>query len=80
MPGDGTIAAPDVVMAPGFSPPVPPERCWPWFVQLGKGRSGWYFPRWVERFIPRRRRAVRSGKDAYFDVAGLAAGLRQRLG
>jgi hypothetical protein len=31
---------------------------WPWFAQLGKGRAGWYLPRWIERFLPVERRAL----------------------
>jgi hypothetical protein len=31
---------------------------WPWFVQLGKGRAGWYLPRWIERLLPVERRAL----------------------
>jgi hypothetical protein len=36
-----------------------PEAVWPWFVQLGKKRAGWYLPRSVERFVPASRRALR---------------------
>jgi hypothetical protein len=42
-----------------FDLPVPPEVAWPWFVQLGKQRAGWYLPRNVERLVPARRRALR---------------------
>jgi hypothetical protein len=37
-----------------------PDRIWPWLVQLGKRRAGWYLPDVVERrLIPRSRRAAR---------------------
>ena len=39
--------------------PAPPEQVWPWLVQLGKGRAGWYFPAAVERAIPTERRGLR---------------------
>ncbi len=42
-----------------------PEAVWPWIVQLGKERAGWYLPRMVERFLPRRRRAARDIKPAW---------------
>ncbi len=42
-----------------------PEAVWPWIVQLGKKRAGWYLPRMIERFLPRRRRAVRDIKPAW---------------
>src|SRR4051794_41942528 len=44
----------------GFEARGTPEQVWPWLVQLGKGRGGWYFPRLVERFVPRSRRAART--------------------
>jgi len=58
-PGDALVPAPDVVMDRGFDLPAEPEQVWPWIAQLGKGRAGWYLPRWIERFVPRRRRALR---------------------
>jgi hypothetical protein len=39
--------------------PAPPDQVWPWLVQLGKDRGGWYLPRSVERYLPPARRAVR---------------------
>lgn len=57
--GDDLIAAPDVVMDRGFDLPAPPAAVWPWIVQLGKGRSGWYLPQRVEALVPPNRRALR---------------------
>lgn len=59
LPGDDLIGEPDVVMDRGFDVPAAPEAVWPWFVQLGKQRAGWYFPRAIERFIPPGRRGTR---------------------
>ena len=42
----------------GFDLPAPPAVVWPWFAQLGKGRAGWYLPRWVECVLPPGRRAL----------------------
>jgi hypothetical protein len=36
-----------------------PDQVWPWLVQLGKKRAGWYFPASVERWLPRSHRAMR---------------------
>lgn len=58
-PGDELVRAPDVVMDRGFDLPAEPEQVWPWIAQLGKGRAGWYLPRWVERFLPRCGRPLR---------------------
>lgn len=43
-----------------FTVPAAPAQVWPWIVQLGKQRAGWYLTRSVERFMPPRRRAIRS--------------------
>ncbi|MCW2801757.1 MAG: hypothetical protein JWQ70_3229 [Aeromicrobium sp.] len=54
-----------------FTLSAPPDVVWPWFVQLGKRRAGWYLPRSVERFMPSGRRGIR-----YLDseLQGLAVG------
>jgi len=58
-PGDDLVAPADVVMDRAFSLDAPPVAVWPWMVQLGKRRAGWYLPRRVERFVPRTRRGLR---------------------
>ena len=58
LPGDDLVPDANVVMDRGFDLAAPVQQVWPWFVQLGKQRAGWYFPRWVERVIPRSRRAL----------------------
>ena len=59
MPGDDLLRRPDAVMDRAFTVTAPPDVVWPWLVQLGKERAGWYLPRRVERLIPRSRRAIR---------------------
>ncbi len=59
-PGDDLVPTAEVVMDRGFDVPGTPEQVWPWIVQLGKSRGGWYLPRTIERFVPRSRRAARS--------------------
>jgi hypothetical protein len=54
-----------------FTVSAPPELVWPWFVQLGKRRAGWYLPRSVERLVPRGRRALRHIDP---DLQGLTVG------
>src|ERR1700722_5204720 len=44
-PGDALVAPADVVMDRAFTVPGPVEQVWPWLVQLGKRRAGWYLPR-----------------------------------
>jgi hypothetical protein len=90
LPGDDLVPDADVVMDRAFDLPAPPEVVWPWFLQLGKRRAGWYLPRSVERFVPRSRRGLRhlepalvaeahvghvipdwGGRDATFEIAVL---------
>ena len=59
LPGDDLVSPADVVMDRAFDLPAPPEVVWPWIVQLGKDRAGWYLPAQVERLVPRGRRALR---------------------
>ena len=72
-PGDDLVPGADVVMDRGLDLPAPPDDVWPWLVQLGKQRGGWYLPRGVERFVPRSRRAARSVEPRW---QGLEAGDR----
>ncbi|MBO1755117.1 hypothetical protein [Allobranchiibius sp. CTAmp26] len=58
-PGDDLVAPADVTMDRAFTLDAPPQIVWPWLVQLGKARAGWYLPRSVERFVPPGRRAAR---------------------
>jgi hypothetical protein len=86
LPGDGIVPVADVVMDRAFSLPAGPDEVWPWLVQLGRKRAGWYLPVGVERFMPAGRRALRhrdprfeltvgsvipdwGGRDATFEVA-----------
>ncbi len=71
LPGDDVVARPDSVMDRAFTLAAPPDVVWPWLVQLGKSRAGWYLPRRVERFVPRGRRATRRVEARW---QGLAVG------
>lgn len=64
-PGDALVEPADVVMDRAFTLTAPREAVWPWLVQLGKGRAGWYLPRVIERFLPGSRRAARSLNPAW---------------
>ena len=63
--GDDIIARPDVVMDRAFTVAAGPAAVWPWIVQLGKKRAGWYLPGVLERFLPRKGRAVREIQPAW---------------
>jgi hypothetical protein len=70
LPGDALVSA-DVVMDRAFTVSGSTEQVWPWLVQLGRRRAGWYLPRTVERAVPRSRRALRHLDPA---LQGLAVG------
>jgi hypothetical protein len=69
LPGDELVTPADVVMDRAFSLPAPPEQVWPWLVQLGKRRAGWYFPRWFERLVPSSRRGLRRLDPAFLRLS-----------
>ena len=66
MPGDDIVPDAAVVMDRERVLPAPARDVWPWIVQLGKDRAGWYMPRWVDWvFIPRHRRSLRRIDDQW---------------
>ncbi len=52
-----------------FTAAAPPAAVWPWLVQLGKQRAGWYLPAWAERFVPSAHRAARDVDPAWQQLA-----------
>lgn len=42
MPGDELVADPSFNAARAITIDAPPEAVWPWLVQIGYGRAGWY--------------------------------------
>ena len=42
LPGDDLVPHATTVMDRALTLPAPPEAVWPWLVQLGKRRAGWY--------------------------------------
>lgn len=58
-PGDALVPQPRITIDRHLRLDASPEQVWPWLVQLGKQRAGWYLPRSVESVMPVRRRAAR---------------------
>jgi hypothetical protein len=50
-----------------FDLAAPPPAVWPWLVQLGKHRAGWYLPATVERLVPPSRRALRHVEPRFLE-------------
>jgi hypothetical protein len=67
-PGDDLVPDATIVIDRWLNFHATPAEMWPWLVQLGKRRAGWYMPRAVERFIPPSRRAVRTLVPTYLRV------------
>ena len=42
LPGDELVPAPTEIETRGITIAAPPSRVWPWLVQMGFGRAGWY--------------------------------------
>src|ERR1700754_35499 len=59
LPGDAIVPDARVVIDRAATLAAPPERVWPWIVQLGKRRAGWHFPSWIELVRPRGWRGLR---------------------
>lgn len=48
LPGDELIRDPTGGATMGTTLPAPPERVWPWLVQMGGDRGGWYSWDWLD--------------------------------
>lgn len=42
LPGDGVVPNPVASETRGITIDAPPDRIWPWLVQMGFGKAGWY--------------------------------------
>src|SRR6185312_12202806 len=42
LPGDDLVSSPTFNATRAISIDAPPEQVWPWLVQVGVGRAGWY--------------------------------------
>jgi hypothetical protein len=42
LPGDEVVAKADFVATRAITIDAPPDQVWPWLVQIGSGRAGWY--------------------------------------
>jgi hypothetical protein len=51
LPGDHLVARPTAVTDHAITIDAPPDAVWPWLVQMGWGRGGWYTARWVDRLL-----------------------------
>jgi hypothetical protein len=55
LPGDDRTPHPRVQSTRAVTINAPPEQVWPWLLQMGIGRAGFYTHDWVERLMFRAR-------------------------
>jgi hypothetical protein len=68
-PGDDLVPDANLVLVQTHHLGATAEAIWPWLVQLGKRRAGWYLPAIVERVIPRGHRAIHHVDERFQHVA-----------
>ena len=69
LPGDEILPGAAWVVNRAATLDAPPERVWPWLVQLGRRRGGWYLPGWLEDRLPATWRGARELLPAFGSVA-----------
>jgi proline iminopeptidase len=79
LPGDEVIPHPMVESTRGVTARTSPDRVWPWLVQMGYGRGGWYTPEWVDLIANRwvfgeTRRFPRSAEQLLPEYQHVAVG------
>lgn len=51
LPGDDQVAEPATTVTRAITIDAPPEKVWPWLVQIGADRAGFYSYAWAENLI-----------------------------
>ena len=51
LPGDDVVRDAGLVATRAITIDAPPERVWPWVVQIGQGRGGFYSYDWLENLV-----------------------------
>jgi hypothetical protein len=70
LPGDELVDRPTVQTDHAVTIDAPPGDVWPWLVQMGWGRGGWYTARWVDRLLfPANRPSAQRIRPELQDVA-----------
>src|SRR3712207_6784619 len=51
LPGDDFVPTPTFTSTRAITIHAPPTAVWPWLVQIGNHRAGWYSYDWIERLL-----------------------------
>ncbi len=76
LPGDDLVPRPKLVTTRAITIRVPADDVWPWLVQLGQGRGGFYSYDWLENLIGLD---IHSSDRVVPDLQDLQVGDRVRL-
>jgi hypothetical protein len=71
MPGDDELRSPRIAATRAVTIHARPEEIWPWLVQIGTGRAGWYSYDWIERLLGLK---VKSAQEIMPEYQHLKAG------
>jgi hypothetical protein len=76
LPGDGRTPHPRVQSTRAVTIGAPPQQVWPWLMQMGIGRAGFYTHDWVERLLFRARyvEGTHSATRIHPEIPPLAVG------
>lgn len=56
LPGDSLVVRPDHVATRALTIDAPPDRVWPWLVQMGQDKAAFYSYTWIENLLGLRYR------------------------
>jgi hypothetical protein len=76
LPGDELVPEPDILATHAVSIAAPAAEIWPWLVQMGQGRGGFYSYTWLENLVGCR---MRNADRIRPDLQHLAVGDRVYL-
>lgn len=68
LPGHDFVPVPAVQNTQAVTIDAPPEAVWPWLIQIGAGRAGFYSYGWLERLIGTDERAADRIVSEYQDL------------
>lgn len=72
LPGDEVVVRPHFTTDHAITIEAPPDAVWPWLVQMGWHRAGWYTARWVDLLLFPANEAAADRVEARWQ--GLAVG------
>jgi hypothetical protein len=74
LPGDELVPNATLETNHAITIDAPPSAVWPWIVQIGHGRAGWYTHEWVERLFFIRYLEGHSATRIHPELQGLRVG------